>query len=451
MFVFVLNCVIIPFDDFVQNKGKYTLKSNKIYPLMRCFSWDLIFFYAFNVMFWMSEKGFSASQIMFLATAKAIAVILFQFPANKIAKKIGYITALRIGAVCSMIFSISILFVDNFVLLIFFQVIFAIGFAFSEPAVASLAMKNLRLEGKSNHFAKLEGQGISLYYLINAVGIVLIGYLYKVSPYAAMSITFLTTIIFVVLSFIFRDESKYVKDNVFEHRIENNSNSASLKPLNISSKSKIVFFLIVAVALSFYGILGIESNMKKLLFQEFMFTSVVVGWINFAMQLVRSLASASYRYISKFSTLNIILMPVFYTTLYLIFGLLLTYIKNNLVCIILIVIFVILTAIFIDPLKIALKDVVSKTLPEKFQHTAISIIVVCRQISHFFYSFLIGMLLTDISISTGYIIIACFSYSFLVTTFTFFGLLYLHKKRNPDQGFQVIMKVLNNKNFEKKI
>lgn len=180
-----------------------------------------------------------------------------------------------------------------------------------------------------------------------------------------------------------------------------------------------------------------------------MFSAVLMGWINFAMQMANSVASALYRYIAKYINLNIII-PVVYVALNLILGILVSFTTNVTVCITIIIIFVTLMSFLNDPFKIATRDFIRKNLPEKSHHMGLSIFMIIIQTSQVFYSFLIGSLLAGITVSKGYIILASLAYVCLLLTFAGFSIIYLDikRKRNGEQSkYQLILEILSNKNF----
>ena len=62
------------------------------------------------------------------------------------------------------------------------------------------------MEGKDSEFSKIEGRGAAIYYLINAIASIALGYLFEVNPYLTMSFSVMASAVGLLLSFILRDE-----------------------------------------------------------------------------------------------------------------------------------------------------------------------------------------------------------------------------------------------------
>lgn len=147
----------------MKSKQKMKLRSNKILALFRVFSWDLVFFYSFSVLFLTQIKGFSEAEIMYTSAVVALVPILLQYPFNLVAKKIGPLASVRLGMFCFLAFTAGILIYENVVLLYLNYCLYAIGAIFLVPNVSVLAINNLKVEGKDGEFSRLEGRGAGVY------------------------------------------------------------------------------------------------------------------------------------------------------------------------------------------------------------------------------------------------------------------------------------------------
>ena len=426
------------------------LRSNKILSLFRVFSWDIVFFYSFNVLFLTQIKGFSEAEIMYTSTVIALIPILFQYPFNILAKKIGALNSVRLGCFCFFAFTIGILIYSNIVLLYLNYVIFAVGSIFLVPNISVLSIKNLKMEGKDSEFSKIEGRGAAIYYLINAIASIALGYLFEVSPYLTMSFSVMASAVGLLLSFILKDEEKYTprlsedsqkekpKKDILQTEIsqEDKSQKDTLQEENISRQNKTKLLSVqtaylLLLAFSFYGLIMIESNIKQLLFQDVGFSSVIIGWISFGVSIFKSASCEIYKCFKNKSKIIITLMPICYFLLLLILAICFIVIKQNLALQILVIVVCALFPFFNEPFKIGTKDYVRQTVQSQKQVDTFSLLFVVRNISQLLYSIFVGTLLTGMSISSSLLYIVALGGSiFALSQLSFFVYKKLKNKKD---------------------
>lgn len=426
------------------------LRSNKILSLFRVFSWDIVFFYSFNVLFLTQVKGFSEAEIMYTSTVIALIPILFQYPFNILAKKIGALNSVRLGCFCFFAFTIGILIYSNIVLLYLNYVIFAIGSIFLVPNISVLSIKNLKMEGKDSEFSKIEGRGAAIYYLINAIASIALGYIFEVSPYLTMSFSVMASAVGLLLSFILKDEEKYTprlsedsqkekpKKDILQTEIsqEDKSQKDTLQEENISRQNKTKLLSVqtaylLLLAFSFYGLIMIESNIKQLLFQDVGFSSVIIGWISFGVSIFKSASCEIYKCFKNKSKIIITLMPICYFLLLLILAICFIVIKQNLALQILVIVVCALFPFFNEPFKIGTKDYVRQTVQSQKQVDTFSLLFVVRNISQLLYSIFVGTLLTGMSISSSILYIVALGGSiFALSQLSFFVYKKLKNKKD---------------------
>lgn len=426
------------------------LRSNKILSLFRVFSWDIVFFYSFNVLFLTQIKGFSEAEIMYTSTVIALIPILFQYPFNILAKKIGALNSVRLGCFCFFAFTIGILIYSNIVLLYLNYVIFAVGSIFLVPNISVLSIKNLKMEGKDSEFSKIEGRGAAIYYLINAIASIALGYIFEVSPYLTMSFSVMASAVGLLLSFILKDEEKYTprlsedsqkekpKKDILQTEIsqEDKSQKDTLQEENISRQNKTKLLSVqtaylLLLAFSFYGLIMIESNIKQLLFQDVGFSSVIIGWISFGVSIFKSASCEIYKCFKNKSKIIITLMPICYFLLLLILAICFIVIKQNLALQILVIVVCALFPFFNEPFKIGTKDYVRQTVQSQKQVDTFSLLFVVRNISQLLYSIFVGTLLTGMSISSSILYIVALGGSiFALSQLSFFVYKKLKNKKD---------------------
>ena len=386
------------------------LRSNKILSLFRVFSWDLVFFYSFNVLFLTQIKGFSEAEIMYTSTVIALIPILFQYPFNILAKKIGALNSVRLGYFCFFAFTIGILIYSNIVLLYLNYVIFAIGSVFLVPNISVLSIKNLKMEGKDSEFSKIEGRGAAEKYIR------LLDYNLKDKTQKD------------ILQEEKPQDETLQKDVIQEEKSQEENISRQKKSKLLSVQT--VYLLLLAFC--FYGLIMIESNIKQLLFQDVGFSSVIIGWISFGVSIFKSASCEIYKCFKNKSKIIVTLMPICYFLLLLILAICFIVIKQNLALQILVIVVCALFQFFNQPFKIGTKDYVRQTVQSQKQVDTFSLLFVVRNISQLLYSIFVGTLLTGMSISSSLLYIVALGGSiFALSQLSFF--IYKKLKNKKDR------------------
>ena len=414
----------------MKTKQKMKLRSNKILALFRVFSWDLVFFYSFSVLFLTQIKGFSEAEIMYTSAVVALVPILFQYPFNLLAKKIGPLASVRLGMFCFLAFTAGILIYDNVVLLYLNYCLYAIGAIFLVPNISVLAIKNLKVEGKEGEFSRLEGRGAGVYYIINAVASIGLGYLFDVNAYLTMSFAVMASAVGVILSFVIRDEEKFA-GNMPEQTLPPKEEEIPQKAKKKKTVSLAMIYLLL-ISTSFYGLIMLESNIKQLLFQEVLFSATAIGWISFGVSIFKSASCEIYKCFKNKSKIIVTLMPICYFLLLLILAICFIVVKQNLALQILVIVVCALFQFFNQPFKIGTKDYVRQTVQSQKQVDTFSLLFVVRNISQLLYSIFVGTLLTGISISSSLLYIVALGGSiFALSQLSFF--IYKKLKNKKDR------------------
>lgn len=412
----------------MKSKQKMKLRSNKILALFRVFSWDLVFFYSFSVLFLTQIKGFSEAEIMYTSAVIALVPILLQYPFNLVAKKIGPLASVRLGVFCFLAFTAGILIYENVVLLYLNYCLYAIGAIFLVPNVSVLAIKNLKVEGRDGEFSRLEGRGAGVYYIINAVASIGLGYLFDVNAYLTMSFAVMASAVGVILSFVLRDEEKFA-GNLPEQALPPKEEVPQKAKKKKTVSLAMVYLLLIST--SFYGLIMLESNIKQLLFQEVLFSATAIGWISFGVSIVKSASCEVFKFFKHKAKIFITIVPLFYLAILLAMAIIFLLVDNLLALQIMVIIVSALFPFFNEPFKIGAKDYIRQTVPEKEQVDAYSNLFVVRNISQLFFSFFIGTLLTGMSLSSSLLyIVAVGGGMYALAQITYFVIKKVRAKKN---------------------
>lgn len=168
------------------------------------FSWDLLFYYSINFLFWTQTKGLSASTILFGDSFYYLFKIIFQIPCVNIVEIMGKRKALMLGNVFISASLLSLILGNGLSALIICNLFMAIGF--SIKAICEPALLNECVSYKEKPravFTNIDAKGSSLYYYADAFTAIACGFLFVFNNYLPMFICFIFTIISIVLSYKF--------------------------------------------------------------------------------------------------------------------------------------------------------------------------------------------------------------------------------------------------------
>lgn len=140
-----------------------------------------------------------------------------QIPATFIIEFLGRKNCIILGNVLSCIYMVMIIFSQNIFNLIIAEILSATSFAIKESAEPSSLNESIPpTKQKSKIFAKINEKGMSKYYIINAISIIIAGILYEVNPYIPILLSLTTLIIVTCLAAFFIEPTKNTRKKKIE-------------------------------------------------------------------------------------------------------------------------------------------------------------------------------------------------------------------------------------------
>jgi len=129
--------------------------------------------------FWKEEIGMSLGDILLLQAIFAVTTVLLEFPSGHLADRLGYRVALIIGALCSSVGWIAYAMVTTFGVMIFAEIILAIGLAFTSGADSALLFVSLEEKDRASNYLRWEGRVRAASQVSEAVSSGIGGWLYS--------------------------------------------------------------------------------------------------------------------------------------------------------------------------------------------------------------------------------------------------------------------------------
>lgn len=229
---------------------------------------ELMFIIPVIVIFW-QENGLSLTQIMFLQSIFAIALVLFEVPTGVIADKIGRKQSIVFGAFILFISSIVYSLSYNFWEFAIAEIVWAIGLTCISGADSAFIYDSLKQNRKEKEYKKVWGKAKSFGYasagIASVVGGLVAGYSLRLNWY--LEAVFLLIMFFVALRFV--EPKVYKKTNetsYFKHAFVSFEKLFKSRPLIILFIFSAMLATILKISLWFYQPYMQQSNIPLIYF-----------------------------------------------------------------------------------------------------------------------------------------------------------------------------------------
>lgn len=148
-------------------KQKYNMKLFSIYKMC---SWDLLFFYAIQFLFFTQIKGISASSVLFADSFYPIFKFIFQVPCLAIINKLKIKNSLILGNTLVTLGILSYIIGDGISSIIISNFMQAIGYNLKGTVETDLLYSSIpKTEERGKTFSKIDGKSSSYYYYFDAI------------------------------------------------------------------------------------------------------------------------------------------------------------------------------------------------------------------------------------------------------------------------------------------
>lgn len=208
-----------------------------LYPLYKMFSWDLLFFYSIEFLFYMITKKITPSEILIINGFYLLFLIIMQIPAVAITDFFGRRKSIILGNILLIFYILFLIFIPRVIGVILADLVFALGYNLKTIAESSLLYDSVSTRGGEGLYSKLDAKGGSWYYILDGIASLTAGYLFVINNYIPMIICLIFIVISTIISFKFKDIYQIKK-----YKKESNLIS-TLKNYGIDLKSTFKFIL----------------------------------------------------------------------------------------------------------------------------------------------------------------------------------------------------------------
>ncbi|MCI8272710.1 MAG: MFS transporter [Clostridia bacterium] len=229
----------------------------RLYPIYKMLSWDLLFYYSIIYLFLTQAKGFSASQVLLSEAFFTASCLIMQIPIGLLVDRFGKKNSLVFANICMCIFTIILLFVQNYNQLLIAFFVDAVGYVIKGICETNILYDSLPSGKKRGGlYSLIDGRGASWYYVLDSVTALIAGFTFVINPYIPIILCLIANILSAVLSTRFRHTQ--MPDDEKEKRIGVRKYLKQLKEsIRFTQKSKRISCLLI-----FFGIIsGLLYNM----------------------------------------------------------------------------------------------------------------------------------------------------------------------------------------------
>lgn len=184
---------------------RFRRRNAKLYAIYKMFSWDLLFYYSIEFLFFTIVKKLTATDILIIEGFYLAFKTLMQIPAVVITDFLGKRKSIIFGNILWIIHMIILIYMPGAGSVIISNMFFALGDSIKTIAEPNLLYDSVATKGGDGLYTKIDSRGGSFYYILDGVASLTAGYLFVINNYLPMYICFAFIVISTVLSFGFKD------------------------------------------------------------------------------------------------------------------------------------------------------------------------------------------------------------------------------------------------------
>ncbi len=204
-----------------KEETKAKRQNAKIFPIYKMFSWDLLFFYSTQYLFYTNVKGITAGEILKLDAFFPLFIIFMQLPSTICADLLGRRKSLIVGNVIMILYIFLLIILPGVVGIFIANIIYAFGYSLRGIQATNILYDSTATKGGEGLYAKINGKGATGYYILDGIASLTAGYLFVINGYLPMIICLAFTIIATIISTRFKD--------IYENKLEENEISNKIK------------------------------------------------------------------------------------------------------------------------------------------------------------------------------------------------------------------------------
>lgn len=365
-----------------EKKIYYMNRNTKLYPTFCAFTWDVMFVWGISTLFFANQKGLSYSQIIFLDSVLMLAGAFGGLFVPKIFEKINSVISTEIAMCGYGLYLLICIFGNAYWHFVVAQLFLGFGYGIGAIKINRFLLDTLTVCKRTKDYQKLSGKGFSMFYIIDAIGIICISYIYNFSPYLCYWISFGCVIFVMILTLFMRNPEKYMERNfnaVEEQKQDDDSKKTKKKRSGFWSLFKSPFFICLLLYTAiFRGVLFICGGAFKIYMNQLINLGAMpvwlFGYLYAGVRITTALMSKfQFRFDLKFGVRTLILFTTYAILSFIACGAMYLYNMSGVVVIVLITIITFFQCSLRSPNQIFISNYLQICTPKKYQDKAYAI------------------------------------------------------------------------------
>ena len=193
----------------------------KIFPIYKMFSWDLLFFYSTQYLFYTLTKGLTAGEILKVDAFYPLFIIVMQLPATICADFLGRKKSIVIGNIIMVMYILLLMLIPGVIGVFIANIVYAFGYSLKALQEKNILYDSTATKGGEGLYPKINAKGASGYYLLDGIASLVSGYLFVINEYLPMIICLVFTCISTLIGTRFKD--------IYVNKLEQNDISNRVK------------------------------------------------------------------------------------------------------------------------------------------------------------------------------------------------------------------------------
>lgn len=311
-------------------------KNAKLFPIYKMFSWDLLFFYSTQYLFYTMVKGITPGEILKLDAFFPLFIIVMQLPATICADFLGRKKSLIVGNLIMVLYIFLLIVLPGMIGIFIANIVYAFGYSLRGIQATNILYDSTATKGGEGLYPKINGKGATGYYILDGVASLIAGYLFVINGYIPMIICLIFTIIATIISTRFQDiYVNQLEENEISNKIKEYKEDFKISIKNIMTSKRLRALLIFMGI--FNAFITITGTYKGNVLTELGVKPEMFSMINAIFTFIAGIASVFQDKIhKKFRNKSFTFLSLIFTTTIIIMGTLLLTGMNNILPMILV-------------------------------------------------------------------------------------------------------------------
>ena len=262
----------------------------KMFPIYKMFSWDLLFFYSTQYLFYTTTKGLTPGEVLKVEAFYPLFIIIMQLPAAICADLLGRKRSLVLGNLIMALYIFLLIILPGFMGIFIANIVYAFGYSLKGIQETNILYDSTATKGWEGLYPKINGKGATAYYILDGIASLAAGYLFVINQYLPMICCLVITVISTIIAINFKDiYTNKLEQNEISNKIKEYKSDFKISIKNII-KSKRLRALLIFMGL-FNALISIMSTYKGNILVELQIGPETFSIINAVFSLISAVSS----------------------------------------------------------------------------------------------------------------------------------------------------------------